>query len=101
MAIAYSASNNLKKTSNLNINVVSLPSFELFEKNSSTYKKSILGDKPIFAIEAGIINGWEKYIKSENFIGMSTFGESGPYKDLYNHFGITEKNLIEKIKKTL
>ena len=47
------------------------------------------------------INGWEKYIKNENFVGMSTFGESGPYKDLYKHFKITDDYLIEKIIKTL
>ena len=58
-------------------------------------------NKPIFAIEAGVINGWEKYIKNENFVGMSTFGESGPYKDLYKHFKITDDNLIEKIIKNL
>ena len=74
-----------------------MSSFELFEKNDDGYKNEILGNKPIFAIEAGVINGWEKHIKNENFVGMSTFGESGPYKDLYKHFKITDDYLIEKI----
>ena len=81
--------------------MISIPSFELFEKNDLNYKKEILGNKTIFGIEAGIINGWEKYLDTKNFIGMSTFGESGPYKELYNHFKITDENLIEKITKTL
>ena len=99
--IACSASNKLFENNNLKIRVVSMSSFELFEKNDDGYKNEILGNKPIFAIEAGVINGWEKYIKNENFVGMSTFGESGPYKDLYKHFKITDDHLIEKIIKNL
>ena len=99
--IACSASNKLKQKKNLNIKVVSMPSFELFEKNKIEYKKDLLGDKPIFGIEAGVINGWEKYLSLENFVGMSSFGESAPYKELYEHFKITDENLIETISKTL
>ena len=99
--IAISASNKLKEKNKLNIRVVSMPSFELFEKNDIQFKKGILGNKPIFGIEAGIVNGWEKYINANNFVGMKTFGESGPYKELYNHFKITDENLIELIKKVL
>ena len=76
--IACAASNKLFENKNLKIRVVSMSSFEMFEKNNDSYKKEILGNKPIFAIEAGVINGWEKYIKDENFVGMSSFGETGP-----------------------
>ena len=55
----------------------------------------------MFGIEAGVSNGWERYLDLNNFIGMSTFGESGPYKELYEYFNITDENLIEKINKTL
>ncbi len=99
--IACSASNKIKEKNKLNVRVVSIPSFELFEKNKLDYKNKIIGDKPVFAIEAGVINGWEKYVDYKNFIGMSTFGESGPYKDLYNHFKITDENLIDKINRNL
>ena len=99
--IACLASNKLNQNHNLNIRVVSIPSFELFEKNDLNYKKLILGEKPIFAIEAGVVNGWDKYVDNKNFVGMSTFGESGPYKKLYDHFKITDQNLIEKITKNL
>ena len=45
-----------------------------------------------------IPNGWERYISSENFLGMKSFGASGPYKKVYEHFGITEINLSNLIK---
>ena len=95
--IACSASEKIKRDNNLKVNVVSIPSFELFNKQDAEYKKKILGNKTIFGIEAGVINGWEKYLNSNNFVGMTTFGESGPYKELYNHFKITDENLIETI----
>jgi transketolase len=71
---------------------------ELFEKQDENYKKEILGEKPLFAVEAGVINGWEKYINFKNFIGMSSFGASGPYKDVYKNFGITSNDICEKIQ---
>jgi len=85
----------------INIRVVSFPSWEIFEKQTDEDKLNILGNKPRFAIEAGVINGWEKYIPSENFIGMKTFGASGPYKKLYEHFAITSNALVELIKEKI
>ncbi len=98
--IALEASEKLEKQ-NINIRVISFPSMELFEIQDEEYKKNIVGDKPCFAVEAGVINGWEKYINSENFIGMNSFGASGPYKEVYKHFGITSEHIIEKIKLNL
>ena len=98
--IAYEASKNLLEEK-INVRVVSLPSWEIFDKQKKEYKNNILGNKPIFAIEAGIINGWEKYIHSSHFIGMKTFGASGPYKELYKHFEITKDNMINLIKKNI
>ena len=98
--IALQASAKLKKN-NKNIRVVSMPSFELFEKQTTKYKKQILGSKLCFGIEAGVINGWEKYVNQKNFIGMKSFGASAPYKDLYKFFGITADNLVKTIKKNI
>ena len=95
--IAVEASNKLEEK-NINLRVISFPSMELFEKQDEHYKKEIIGEKPLFAVEAGVINGWEKYINHKNFIGMSSFGESGPYKDVYKHFGITSDDICEKIQ---
>ena len=98
--IAHKASEELEKFQ-INARVVSIPCFELFDSQSKEYKKQILGSKLCYGIEAGVINGWEKYVNSENFIGMKTFGASGPYKELYKYFGITVDNLVESIKKNL
>ena len=95
--IAINASKKLYEE-NISVRVISFPSWELFSKQRETYKKKILGNKPRFAIEAGIINGWENYIKPNNFIGMKTFGKSAPYKKLYDHFGITYQKLVKMIK---
>lgn len=98
--IAYEASEELKENG-IKVRVMSFPSFENFETQSDNYKKFILGNKPRFAVEAGVINGWEKYVKTDNFIGMKSFGASGPYKELYEHFGITSNNLSQVIKSEL
>ena len=98
--IALEASKLLEKI-NINLRVISFPSMELFELQDENYKKELIGNKPCFAVEAGIINGWEKYIKHENYIGMNSFGASGPYKDVYKHFGITADHIFEKIKLNL
>ena len=95
--IACEASIKLSQE-DINVRVISLPSWEIFDQKTSKEKNNILGNKPLFAIEAGVINGWEKYVPSENFIGMKTFGSSGPYKELYEHFGITKEALINLIK---
>jgi transketolase len=95
--IAVEASNKLE-AKNIKLRVISFPSMELFEKQDENYKKEILGEKPLFAVEAGVINGWEKYINFKNFIGMSSFGASGPYKDVYKNFGITSNDICEKIQ---
>jgi len=98
--IALEASKKLQEI-NINLRVISFPSMELFEIQDENYKKEIIGDKLCFAAEAGVINGWEKYIHHENFIGMNSFGASGPYKDVYKHFRITVDHICEKIKQKL
>ncbi|MBW3096318.1 transketolase [Pseudohoeflea coraliihabitans] len=76
--------------------VVSVPSFELFEDQNSEYKAAIVGNSPVkIAIEAGIRQGWDRFIGSDGiFIGMSGFGASGRYEDLFAHFGITAEAAV-------
>jgi transketolase len=100
LEIAYESSRILYQEK-IHVRVVSFPSWEIFNKKSEEEKNKILGNKTRFAIEAGVINGWEKYIPSENFIGMESFGASGPYKKLYEHFGITVSALTKLIKKRI
>ncbi|PTW59659.1 transketolase [Breoghania corrubedonensis] len=83
--------------------VVSVPSFELFKKQSDDYRASIIGTAPVkIAIEAGIEMGWSRFIGDDGlFVGMDSFGASGPYKELYEHFGITAEVAVSKAKARL
>jgi transketolase len=71
--------------------VVSVPCFELFDKQSDDYRKKTIGNAPVkMAIEAAIRQGWDHFIGSDGiFIGMTGFGASGTIEQLYPHFGIT------------
>src|SRR5690606_4823670 len=73
------------------VRVISVPCMELFEQQTAGYQQAIIGTSPVrIAVEAGIRQGWDRFIGSDGiFIGMNSFGASGPYKDLYRHFGIT------------
>jgi transketolase len=71
--------------------VVSVPCFELFLALPPEKRHPVIGGAEVnVAVEAGIRQGWDEIIGSDGvFVGMSSFGASGPYKDLYRHFGIT------------
>jgi transketolase len=77
--------------------VVSVPCFELFLAASSDLRRSVIGDAPVkIGVEAAVRQGWDAIIGSDGaFIGMSTFGASAPYKELYKHFGITPEKVAE------
>jgi transketolase len=80
--------------------VVSVPCFELFHTQSEGYRQQIVGDAPVkIGIEAAIRMGWDSLIGTDGtFIGMSSFGASAPYKDLYTHFGITADAIVAAAK---
>jgi transketolase len=78
--------------------VVSMPSWELFEKQDASYKESVLPKAVTnrVSIEAGSTFGWERYVGSEGTaIGVDRFGESAPYEELYEHFGLTSDAVAE------
>jgi transketolase len=84
--------------------VVSLPSFELFAAQDEAYRSAVLGpaDGVRVGIEAAIAQGWDRWIGPKGaFIGMQGFGESGPYQDLYRHFGITAAAAVDAVKARL
>ncbi len=83
--------------------VVSVPCFELFAEQSEEYQTAIVGSSPIkVAIEAGIRQGWDRFIGNDGiFIGMDSFGASGPYKELYEHFGITADATVAAVEGAL
>jgi len=75
--------------------VVSVPCFELFLRQDAASRAKILGDAPVrVAVEAGLAMGWDLFLDRDGaqkgaFVGMTGFGASAPYKELYEHFGIT------------
>ncbi len=84
--------------------VVSMPCWELFEKQVQAYKDSVLPPmvKARVGIEAGIEQGWSKWLGDNGiFIGMSTFGASAPAKICFEKFGITVEKTIEAAKKSM
>jgi transketolase len=77
--------------------VVSMPSWELFEEQTDEYKSATIDTGTVrVAIEAASPMGWERYIGTNGaFVGMRGFGASAPYKDLYQHFGITAEAAMD------
>jgi transketolase len=77
--------------------VVSVPCFELFLAAPATQQRAVVGTAPVrIGIEAAIRQGWDAVIGSDGlFVGMSGFGASAPYKDLYRLFGITPERVVE------
>jgi transketolase len=93
--------------------VVSMPSWTLFEEQPEDYRRELLGPGTVkVAIEAAVREGWDRYIGSEllgpqngsgagAFVGMHSFGASGPYKDVYAKFGITADAAVAAAKRLL
>ena len=84
--------------------VVSMPSWELFEKQSAEYKESVLPKaiKKRLAVEMASPVGWHKYTTDEgDTVCMTTFGESAPADELYKYFGFTVDNVVKKAKALL
>jgi transketolase len=71
--------------------VVSVPCFELFLEQKDEYRRAIIGDARVkIGVEAAVRQGWDAFIGSDGlFVGMTSFGASAPYKELYKKFAIT------------
>jgi len=97
--LALQAQKKLKEI-NINSKVVSMPCQELFNKQNIGYKNKIINkDIPTITIEASSVSSWEKY--SKNNMGIGTFGESAPFKEVYNHFNLTSSKIVELTKKII
>ncbi|TQI73509.1 transketolase [Bosea sp. AK1] len=81
--------------------VVSVPSLELFLEQDEATQAAIIGSAPVkIAVEAGVRFGWDAVIGHDGtFIGMNSFGASGPYKEVYKHFGITAEAIADAAMK--
>ena len=84
--------------------VVSMPSWELFEKQDAAYKEKVFPKaiRKRLAVEMASPVGWREYITDEgDMLGMTTFGKSAPAKDLYKAFGFTVDNVVKRAKALL
>ena len=88
---------------NIGTRVISMPCFELFDKQDSSYRDDVLGNTPVrIAIEAAIRQGWDAYLRpGDGFIGMESFGASAPADRLFEHFGITVDTIVKNAKDRL
>jgi transketolase len=96
VSIAYQAWEMLTKRG-VKARLVSLPSWEIFDKQSEAYKESVLPNsvKNRVAIEAASPFGWDKYVgDSGKILGLNHFGESAPYETLYEKFGLTAEKIV-------
>ena len=93
----------LLKENNIDSKVVSMPCQELFDKQPEKYKKEILDENSIIVtIEAGSISCWNKYLgKNGASVGINNFGESAPYKEVYDHFNLTSSKIVTLVQKMI
>ena len=82
--------------------MVSLPCWELFSQQDEAYRAEVLGTAFRVGVEAAGGFGWERWLGNDGiFIGMTDFGASAPYEDLYKHFGITPDAIVAAVHKRL
>lgn len=92
------------QTESIEVRVVSMPCFELFDQQDADYQNSVLPSAVTarVGVEAGIRMGWDKYLGIRgHFIGLESFGASAPAEVLYEHFGITVQNIVAAAKEQL
>ncbi len=84
---------------NKSVCVYSVPCLDYFNSQDKKFRETIINNASRnMVIEAGVSQGWDKILRDNGvFIGMSSFGASGPYKDLYKNFKITKEHIIDVI----
>ncbi|HUU81239.1 MAG TPA: transketolase, partial [Acidobacteriota bacterium] len=96
--VAIDAARKLEEKG-VGVRVVSMPSWELFDKQPEGYRHQVLPPeiKPRIAIEAGVTQGWHHYVGDRgDVVGFDHFGASAPYKVLYKKFGVTADHVVER-----
>ena len=100
--LALNIHNSLKEN-NVSSKVISMPCQELFDKQPDDFKKSILDeDTLIVTIEAGSVSSWSKYLRGNGLsLGINKFGESAPYKEVYDHVNLSVNKIVIAIQEKL
>jgi transketolase len=86
------------------VRVVSMPSWELFERQTKEYRESVITPsiKKRLAVEAGVPMGWSKYVGDEGMVlGITKFGASAPFEVLFKEYGFTVENVVKKAEEML
>jgi transketolase len=86
------------------VRLVSMPSWDLFEKQSPEYRESVLPSsvKPRVAVEMAATFGWSKYVGMTGaVVGMTHFGASAPLKDLLKNFHFTVETVVDAVQAQL
>ena len=92
------------KAEGINARVVSMPSWEIFEKQESAYRESVLPSivSARVSVELGATLGWERYVGLKGqMIGMRRFGASAPWKDLQKRFGFTPETVVAAARQAI
>ena len=100
VSIAMEAHDQLK-AEGVSAAVVSMPCLDLFESQDKDYRNQVIPSGiPVVVVEAGVEQSWGRYLGEDGeFVGMKSFGASAPANDLFEHFGITTKNVVEAAKR--
>ena len=98
--IALEAQEKLK-SKNIDSRVVSVPCFDLFKNQSKNYQDNILGESSTkISIEASSQSGWKSTVgRLGTTLGLTTFGKSAPYKDIYKFFNLTSDEIVKIVEK--
>lgn len=88
----------------IDVRVISLPSWDLFEKQDKEYRDSVIlpGVKARLAIEMAQTFGWERYTGDQgDILGITTFGASAPGDRVMKEYGFTVENVVSRVKALL
>ncbi len=93
----------LLATDGIAASVISMPCWELFDRQDAAYRASVLPEDTVkVAVEAGLATGWERYVGPTGaIVGLTGFGLSAPADQLYRHFGITAEAVADAARARL
>ena len=97
--IALEAQDKLKSL-NINSKVISVPCYDLFQNQTESYKDEILGKETFkISIEASSQSGWKSVVGKKGVtLGLSTFGKSAPFKEIYKLFNLTSDEIVKQVE---
>lgn len=100
VAMAIDGAKKAAAATGKRVAVASMPCLEVFERQPLEYRKSIIPDGvPVVSMEASAVKGWERYAHA--WVGLTTFGKSGPAGDVYKALAITPEAVASKVEKVI